>query len=313
VADAGTLVRIDPDRITRNPNNPRRFFNDERLDLLRTSIQEVGILVPLIVYPEANHYVLMDGERRWLSARELGLDSVPINVIQAPTPLENLLRMFNIHAVRDDWPLVSVALSLGEVSRLANESRESRLAEMTGLTRSTVRRAKRLLTLPARELELIQSEAHLDRSQQIHREDLYLEIQAAESLIRNQFPELGEKYRRSHIIRQFARKREGSYLRAVTEFRDISKLVKTVEDKLVSREKAVAAIRDLIEHDEVTPSAVFQKVAAAAFEQQELARRIQLLTDRLQTLESGGRFGARVRTALRKLIAEAERVLGERE
>src|SRR5688500_5702135 len=97
--EPGTLTTVSPTQITRNPNNPHRFFNDERLDLLRTSIQEVGVLVPLIVYKEpgvSNLYVLMDGERRWLSSSELGLSSVPVNVIDAPTPLDNLLRMFNI-------------------------------------------------------------------------------------------------------------------------------------------------------------------------------------------------------------------------
>jgi ParB family transcriptional regulator, chromosome partitioning protein len=162
---SSTLLEIDPSQLQKNPNNPRRYFNDDRLDLLRTSIQEVGVLVPLIVYrnPEDDdRYVLMDGERRWISAVDLGLDTVPANVIPAPSELDNLLRMFNIHAVREDWPLISVALSLREVMEISKETRESRLAEMTGLTRSTVRRAKRLLTLPDEELRLIQAEAHLD-------------------------------------------------------------------------------------------------------------------------------------------------------
>jgi len=175
--EPATLIQIDPWSIRRNPNNPRRYFNDEQLDLLRTSVQEVGILVPLIAYEdpdEPGSFVLMDGERRWRCALDLGLDAVPASTIAPPTPLDNLLRMFNIHSVREDWPLIAVALSLREVIRISGEERESRLAERTGLTRATVRRAKRLLNLPDRELELIQAEAHLDRSQQVHREDLYL-------------------------------------------------------------------------------------------------------------------------------------------
>jgi ParB family chromosome partitioning protein len=311
--DTGSLTTISPAQLSRNPNNPRRFFNDERLDLLRTSIQEVGVLVPLIVYrkPETkSEYVLMDGERRWLSASQLGLDSVPVNIIAAPSPLENLLRMFNIHAVREDWPLVSIALSLGEVAKLANETRESRLAEMTGLTRSTVRRAKRLMSLPSKELELIQQEAHLDRAQQVHREDLYLEIQAAESLIRNEFPELADRHKRNYIIRQFARKREEGHLRAVTEFRDLSKLVKTVRDNLVSRERAVQALERLIDDVQTTPSSVFEQVAAAAYEQQELSKKVTGLVARLSTFQTRARLSAALRTSLRKLRAEISRVLG---
>ncbi|WNY35187.1 ParB/RepB/Spo0J family partition protein [Curtobacterium flaccumfaciens] len=164
-------AQIDPNDIRPNPNNPRRYFNEERLDLLRTSIQEVGILVPLIVYAdpsEPDAFVLMDGERRWRCASDLGLLSVPVNVIPAPNPLDNLLRMFNIHNVREDWPLISVALSLREVMRISEESGEKRISEMTGVTRSTVRRAKRILSLPENEIDMIRNEAHLDRADQVH-------------------------------------------------------------------------------------------------------------------------------------------------
>src|SRR4051794_2465406 len=129
MASAGDRVEIDPRQIRPNQYNPRLYFNDERLDLLRSSIQEVGILVPLIVYEdpkEPGTYVLMDGERRWRSALDLALPSVPVNIIPAPTPLENLLRMFNIHAVREDWPLISVALALDNIMKISGETREGR-------------------------------------------------------------------------------------------------------------------------------------------------------------------------------------------
>ena len=92
--------------------------------------KEVGILVPLIVYRSADNerYVLMDGERRWRCSIDLGLTAVPANIIETPSRLDNLLRMFNIHNVREDWPLISVALSLQTVIEESNEDRESRLA-----------------------------------------------------------------------------------------------------------------------------------------------------------------------------------------
>jgi ParB/RepB/Spo0J family partition protein len=95
----GQTSAVATESITPNPKNPRLYFNDDRLDQLRTSVQEVGVLVPLIVYedPDApGQYVLMDGERRWRCALDLGLDSVPVNVIPPASSVENLLRMFNI-------------------------------------------------------------------------------------------------------------------------------------------------------------------------------------------------------------------------
>jgi ParB family chromosome partitioning protein len=298
---AGQRESLDPTILGKNPHNPRRYFNDEQLDLLRTSIQEVGILVPLIVYEdpdEADHFILMDGERRWRCALDLGLDEVPVNVIAAPTPLDNLLRMFNIHSVREEWPLISVALSLKAVIEISGEDKESQLAEMTGLTRSTVRRAKRLLSLPTNELTLIQGEAHLDRSQQIHREDLYLEIQAAESVIRNELPEVATRYSREQIIRSFAEKREQDKLRAVTEFRDVGKLVKAADDDVVRRDDVVRAVGILIENVEATPSVIFDDLAAIAYEQQSAARKAELLRETLEGLTLNGELSASLRESL---------------
>lgn len=311
---SGDLQQIDPDSIVKNPNNPRRYFNEERLDLLRTSIQEVGILVPLIAYHDPaseGQYVLMDGERRWRCSLDLGLAAVPANVIPAPNDLDNLLQMFNIHNVREDWPLVSVALSLREVMGISEESGEKRLSEMTGLTRSTVRRAKRLLSIPEYEIELIKREAHLDRSQQVHREDLYLEIEAAESVLRAGLPGVAERHTRADIIRAFARKAEEGSLRAVTDFRSVSKLVKAVDDDIVDRAVVVAAVERLIIDPTASPKDVFETVAAEGYRQQTIQRKAQVLSTDLETaLGDASMLSDALRDELGRLREIIDRLLG---
>ncbi|MCB0909954.1 MAG: ParB/RepB/Spo0J family partition protein [Nocardioidaceae bacterium] len=308
----GTQASIDPETIEKNPSNPRRYFNEERLDQLRTSLQEVGVLVPLIVYkpdPNVEHYVLMDGERRWRCALDLGMDQVPVNVIPKPSPLDNLLRMFNIHNVREDWPLISVTLSLRDVMLISGESRETRLAEMTGLTRSTVRRARRLLTLPDSELQLIQEEAHLDRTKQVHREDLYLEIQAAESVLRKELPELDDEYDRPTVIRQFAKKAESGNLPAVTDFRYVSKLVNAIDNDVVDRQSVLDASRKLVEDESVSPRSVFESVAADAYRQQALQKKADMLVLDLEGLVEGLRVSGGLRDRLRRLRSVIDRIL----
>jgi ParB family chromosome partitioning protein len=310
--EESTQALIDPESIEKNPSNPRRYFNEERLDQLRTSIQEVGILVPLIVYqpdPAIDHFVLMDGERRWRSAIDLGMSEVPVNIISVPTPLDNMLRMFNIHNVREDWPLISVTLSLREVMDTSGETRETRLAEMTGLSRSTVRRARRLLTLPEAELDLIQKEAHLDRTKQVHREDLYLEIQAAESVMRKELPELSREFDKPTVIRQFARKAESGNLPAVTDFRFVSKLVKAADDEVVNRSAVVDAARRLITDEKAAPRAVFDSVAADAYHQQALQRKADVLEADLAGLVRGLRVSTGLRERLTSLRVAIDRVL----
>lgn len=303
---------VHPSSITKNPTNPRLYFNDERLDQLRTSLQETGILVPLIVYEkpdEPGEYVLMDGERRWRSALDLGFTEVPVSVISAPNPVENVLRMFNIHAVREEWSLVAIALSLRTLMAMTGEEREGRLAEMTGLTRSTVRRARRLLSLPSEELDRIQEEAHLDRSDQVHREDLYLEIERAESVLRRAVPEIVEQYTRAEVIRQFARKREEGSLRAITDFRDVGKLAAVAADGLVPRATIANATRQLIDDVRANPSDIYEKVAARAYEQKEIAKRVELLTDALAGIKSQGPLNKTLVTRLSALQKQIAAVL----
>jgi ParB family transcriptional regulator, chromosome partitioning protein len=307
-------TQIDPAQIRPNPHNPRVYFNEEQLDLLRTSIQEIGILVPLIAYEDPEKpesYILMDGERRWRVALDLGLETVPVNLIGPPTDLENVLRMFNIHAVREDWPLISLAYALRDVILMSGEDRESRLAEMTGLTRSAVRRSKRLLSLPPEELERIKSEAHLDREKQIHREDLYLEIEAAESVLRRRMPEVAKSYPRERIIRQFARKREVGRLRAVTEFREVGKVIQAVDDGLVEREVAVDALKRLVRNVKLNPSDIAEELAPEGFEQRILLRRAELLSEGLAGITRRRRLSPAFREALRELRREIDRLLGQ--
>lgn len=313
-SDAGRLAQIDPNSIAKNPNNPRRFFNEGSLDLLKTSIQEVSILVPVIVYADPEHrgrFVLMDGERRWRSAVDLGLDEIPANIIPAPDPLANLLRMFNIHAMREQWPLVATALSLKDVIRLSGESREARLAELTGLTRSTVRRARRVMSLPFHELQLIQNEAHLDRAEQVHREDLYLEIDAADSVIRSAFPDLAAKYPRPKVIRQFVKKRELGHLTAVTDFRAVGKLVDAAETGAVGRGVIEGALEHLIADPAANPKAVYQDVAETALQQVQLARKADLFRRSLEGLADVPRMSAALRRALTKLRDRLTDVIGD--
>jgi ParB family transcriptional regulator, chromosome partitioning protein len=63
------------------------------------SIDKHGIKVPLTVYRDKGGYKLLDGERRWRCARKLGLKAVPAIIEEKPTELENLVIMYNIHAL----------------------------------------------------------------------------------------------------------------------------------------------------------------------------------------------------------------------
>src|ERR1017187_4140015 len=142
------VTTLPTEKLKPNPHNPRMLFDRADLDVLRESIRRVGILVPLTVYREKStgDYVILDGQRRWMCAQDVGLKTIPVNEVAEPTTVQNIVTMFQIHKLRKDWELMPTALKLELLMRELNEKREKRLAELTGLDEAVVVRCKKLLS-----------------------------------------------------------------------------------------------------------------------------------------------------------------------
>ena len=74
---ADGLVELDIDRIQRGKFQPRTVFDQQSLQELADSIRAQGIVQPVVVRPEGNHYELVAGERRWRAAQLAGLQKIP--------------------------------------------------------------------------------------------------------------------------------------------------------------------------------------------------------------------------------------------
>ena len=75
----GGILEVALDRITPNPEQPRKHFKASALTELCNSIKEHGILSPLVVHPDGNgDFYLIAGERRQLAAGLAGLKKVPM-------------------------------------------------------------------------------------------------------------------------------------------------------------------------------------------------------------------------------------------
>lgn len=144
------VQRVKTSDLHPNPHNPRLLFDRAPLKVLRGSIEKVGILVPLTVYwAESNReYVILDGQRRWICAQELKLQYVPVNVVAEPTLIQNIVTMFQIHKLREDWELMPTALKLEVLMNELEERNDKRVAELTGLDEAVVARCKKLLSYP---------------------------------------------------------------------------------------------------------------------------------------------------------------------
>jgi ParB family chromosome partitioning protein len=139
---------LSTDKLKPNPHNPRMLFDRADLHVLQESIDRVGILVPLTVYREksTDDFVILDGQRRWICAQNVGLKKIPVNEVAEPTLVQNIVTMFQIHKLRKDWELMPTALKLELLMRELGEKKEKRLAELTGLDEAVVARCKKLLS-----------------------------------------------------------------------------------------------------------------------------------------------------------------------
>jgi ParB family transcriptional regulator, chromosome partitioning protein len=148
-------VRVD--ELRANPHNPRMLFDREPLQVLQDSIAKVGILVPLTVYwaTAQKQFVILDGQRRWMCAQNLGMDEVPVNQVAEPTLVQNIVTMFQIHKFREDWELMPTALKVEVLMKELNETSEVKLAALTGLDRAVVTRCKKLLSYPKKFQDLM--------------------------------------------------------------------------------------------------------------------------------------------------------------
>ena len=82
-ASAEAVQRVPVARVRSSPLQPRQDFSAESLRELADSIKEQGIVQPLIVRLQDDHFELIAGERRWRAAQLLGLAEVPVIVRQA--------------------------------------------------------------------------------------------------------------------------------------------------------------------------------------------------------------------------------------
>jgi ParB family chromosome partitioning protein len=144
---AGGVVEISVDRIVPNPHQPRDQINQQRLTELAASINEYGVIQPLIVTQrgESDAYVLIAGERRLLAAQQAGLSTVPA-LIREASELQRLEIALIENLQRDDLtPLETASAYQHLVDDFGLSHGE--IAGRVGKNRTTVTNTLRLLNL----------------------------------------------------------------------------------------------------------------------------------------------------------------------
>jgi ParB family chromosome partitioning protein len=142
------FAEIPVAEIVPNPKQPRQVFDEEALDELKISIEEVGFLQPIVVREMApGTYELVMGERRWRAAQSLGRETIP--AIVRETRDDAMLRdalLENIHRANLN-PLEEAAAYQQLLDEFGATHEE--LAKRIGRSRPQISNTIRLLNLPA--------------------------------------------------------------------------------------------------------------------------------------------------------------------
>ncbi len=145
-AEPKTLLYCGIEEIIPNRSQPRKHFDESRLQELAESIKEKGILEPLIVRRTEQGYELIVGERRWRAAQKAGLKEVPVLVKE--TERREALEISLIENLqREDLNPIEEAEAFKHLIEEFDISQED-LSKRIGKDRTTVTNTLRLLKLP---------------------------------------------------------------------------------------------------------------------------------------------------------------------
>lgn len=145
------ISEIEPNR-----SQPRKNFSDEAISALADSIQEHGMLQPILVRPlNTGGYQIVAGERRWRAARMLGLDEVPVNIREL-SDMETMQIAIIENLQRENLNPVEEAAGYNELIENYGMTQD-KVAKMVGRSRSAVANAVRLLALPERVLKMLEN------------------------------------------------------------------------------------------------------------------------------------------------------------
>ena len=140
------LVNISIDRLTPNPNQPRKTFYEETITELAESIKEQGLLSPIIVRPDGNKYQIIAGERRYKAAQQAGLKEVPALIKKVSDGEARIISLIE-NIQREDLNDIDRASALRELKVNLGLPWE-KLAQKLGLTKQRVLDLVGLLDLP---------------------------------------------------------------------------------------------------------------------------------------------------------------------
>ena len=165
-------------KIEPNPDQPRNQFDEDSLQELADSIQQYGILQPLLVKKKDKYYEIIAGERRWRAAKMAGLEEVPVIIREYDDhEIVEIALIENIQ--REDLSPIEEAMAYQRLMK-EHHLKQDEIAEKVSKSRAAITNSLRLLKLDPRVQNMLEEEmissGHARALLAIHDGDLQYEI-----------------------------------------------------------------------------------------------------------------------------------------
>ena len=140
-----SVVDLKINDISPNNGQPRKNFNDEALNELASSIEENGVIQPIIVQRKGDGYRIVAGERRWRAARIAGLSVIPA-IVRDLSDKETMAQALIENIQREDLNPIEEAAAMQNLLK-AHKLTQEQLAKKLGKPRATIANTIRILNL----------------------------------------------------------------------------------------------------------------------------------------------------------------------
>jgi len=149
------IEKIDLQKLVVNPFQPRKLFDDEAIEELAQSIQEHGIIQPIVVRKKGKKFEIVVGERRFRAAKLANLNEIPA-IIRELTEDQMMELAILENLQREDLTPIEEAEAYHSLIEKLNFTQEE-LANRLGKSRPYITNHLRLLQLPEEVITLVNS------------------------------------------------------------------------------------------------------------------------------------------------------------
>ncbi len=155
VEKSENVIEMKINNIEPNVNQPRKNFDDEKIDDLAESIKVHGVLQPIIVAKKGDYYQIIAGERRWRASKKAGLKTIPVIVRNYDEKKTREVALIE-NLQRQDLNALETAKAIKELM-VEHSLTQEEISKTLGKSRSAIANTLRILNLDERVQELVAS------------------------------------------------------------------------------------------------------------------------------------------------------------